>query len=191
MQPRPDSTSRIQAFVTWYIFAGDQGRGTPCSRASFETETPGSHAAAARRRRNSGLWFGLPIRVPDAGFSSDPKMVPATQNGRAATLTEQQESMAKMRQAIAELDREIVERDQELERLKAQIDKLRRMHFGRKSEQLDRHIDRLETQLEDLAAGSDVADFRRARARASSSGASAHSEAASGTISSRLGRRRR
>lgn len=53
----------------------------PCSRASFETETPGSHAAAARRRRNSGLWFGMPLRVPDAGFSSDPKMVPATQNG--------------------------------------------------------------------------------------------------------------
>lgn len=50
----------------------------PCSRASFATETPGSHAASARRRRNSGLWFGLPLRVPDAGFSSDPKMVPAT-----------------------------------------------------------------------------------------------------------------
>ncbi len=53
-----------------------------------------------------------------------------------ALVLEQQASMAKMRQEIAE-------RDQELERLKAQIDKLRRMHFGRKSEQLDRHIDRL------------------------------------------------
>jgi len=85
-----------------------------------------------------------------------------------ALVLEQQASMAKMRQEIAE-------RDQDLERLKAQIDKLRRMHFGRKSEQLDRHIDRLESQLEDLAAGSGVADVRRARARASSSGASATS----------------
>jgi transposase len=85
-----------------------------------------------------------------------------------ALVLEQQASMAKMRQEIAE-------RDQELERLKAQIDKLRRMHFGRKSEQLDRHIDRLESQLEDLAAGSGVADVRRARARASSSGAPATS----------------
>ena len=92
-----------------------------------------------------------------------------------ALVLEQQASMTKMRQEIAERDREIVERDQELDRLKAQIDKLRRMHFGRKSEQLDRHIDRLETQLEDLAAGSGVADVRRARARASSSGASATS----------------
>ncbi|SEI28716.1 Transposase C of IS166 homeodomain-containing protein, partial [Paraburkholderia hospita] len=90
-----------------------------------------------------------------------------------ALVLEQQASMAKMRQEIAERDREIVERDQELERLKAQIDKLRRMHFGRKSEQVDRQIDRLETQLEDLAAGSGVADVRRARARASSSGVSA------------------
>lgn len=49
------------------------------------------------------------------------------------------------------------------------------MRFGRKSEQVDRQIDRLETQLEDLAAGSGVADVRRARARASSSGASAAS----------------
>ncbi|WP_232478136.1 IS66 family transposase [Caballeronia calidae] len=73
-----------------------------------------------------------------------------------ALVLEQQASMAKMRQEIAERDREIVERDQELERLKAQIDKLRRMHFGRKSEQVDRQIDRLETQLEDLAAGSGV-----------------------------------
>jgi transposase len=101
--------------------------------------------------------------------------VPQTVAELHALVLEQQASMAKMRQEIAERDREIVERDRELERLKAQIDKLRRMHFGRKSEQVDRQIDRLETQLEDLAAGSGVADVRRARARASSSGASATS----------------
>ena len=56
---------------------------------------------------------------------------------------------------------EIAERDgmsTQIERLKAQIDKLRRMHFGRKSEQLERQIETLETQLEDLAAGRGVAD---------------------------------
>ena len=37
----------------------------------------------------------------------------------------------------------LAERDVEIEQLKAQIDKLRRMHFGRKSEQVDRQIDRL------------------------------------------------
>jgi chromosome segregation ATPase len=47
----------------------------------------------------------------------------------------------------------LAERDVEIEQLKAQIDKLRRMQFGRKSEQLQRQIEALETQLEDLAAG--------------------------------------
>ena len=41
----------------------------------------------------------------------------------------------------------IADRDREIERLKVQIDKLKRMHFGRKSEQLDRQLDQLETQL--------------------------------------------
>ena len=58
----------------------------------------------------------------------------------------------------------IADRDREIERLKVQIDKLKRMHFGRKSEQLDRQLDQLETQLEDLATGQGVADVRRARA---------------------------
>jgi transposase len=72
------------------------------------------------------------------------------------------------RASLAERNLEIVDRDLEIERLKAQIDKLRRMHFGRKSEQWDR----LETQLENLAGEQGVADVQRARARAPSSGIS-------------------
>lgn len=36
------------------------------------------------------------------------------------------------------------------------------MHFARKSEQLDRQIARLETELEELSAGRGVADVRGA-----------------------------
>ncbi|MDR6496817.1 transposase [Paraburkholderia terricola] len=59
----------------------------------------------------------------------------------------------------------LAERDVEIGQLKAQIDKLRRMQFGRKSEQLQRQIETLETQLEDLAAGRGVTDVQRAQAR--------------------------
>lgn len=68
---------------------------------------------------------------------------------------------------------QLAERDLEIERLKAQIDKFRRMQFGRKSEQLDREITRLETQLDDLTGGRGVADVRRARASGSNVRASA------------------
>jgi len=51
----------------------------PCSRANFDTETPGSHAAAANRRLNSSLWFGRPLRLPAIGTSCDcDKVVPIT-----------------------------------------------------------------------------------------------------------------
>jgi transposase len=41
----------------------------------------------------------------------------------------------------------------EIEKLKAQIAKLRRMHFGRSSEKLNRKIDQLELRLEELESG--------------------------------------
>jgi transposase len=41
----------------------------------------------------------------------------------------------------------------EIEKLKAQIAKLRRMHFGRSSERLNRKIDQLELRLEELESG--------------------------------------
>ncbi|GJH07158.1 IS66 family transposase [Paraburkholderia terrae] len=67
---------------------------------------------------------------------------------------------------LAEARALLAERDLVIEQLKAQIDKLRRMQFGRKSEQLDRQITRLETELEDLSAARGVADVRRARSHA-------------------------
>ncbi|WP_232456562.1 hypothetical protein, partial [Burkholderia ubonensis] len=35
------------------------------------TETPGSQAAVATRRRNSGLWLGRPLRLPGFSVGSD------------------------------------------------------------------------------------------------------------------------
>jgi transposase len=81
-----------------------------------------------------------------------------------ALVLAQRASLAEQSGEIERLRRDMAEQDLEIERLKVQIDKLKRMHFGRKSEQLDRQIARLETELEELAAGRGVADVRRARA---------------------------
>ncbi|RQU30137.1 IS66 family transposase [Burkholderia cenocepacia] len=68
-----------------------------------------------------------------------------------------------LRALLSEARAQLAERDLEIEQLRAQIDKLKRMQFGRKSEQLDREITRLETQFEDLTGGRGVTDVRRAR----------------------------
>lgn len=74
-----------------------------------------------------------------------------------AMLLEAQASLSRMRQ-------DLVERDLEIEQLKAQIEKLKRMQFGRRSEQLDREIARLETRLEDLTGSRGAAEVREAPA---------------------------
>jgi transposase len=74
-----------------------------------------------------------------------------------AMVLEQRASIAQMRQ-------DMTERDLEIERLQAQIDKFKRMQFGRKSEKLDKQIERLETELEELTGNRGVADARNARA---------------------------
>ena len=102
---------------------------------------------------------------PDADLPDDV-------NTLRTLLLQARESFAESLVENEQLRREMAERDHEIERLKAQIDKLRRMHFGRKSEQMERQLDQLETQLEDLSAGQGVADVRQARARAPSSGLS-------------------
>lgn len=51
---------------------------------------------------------------------------------------------------VAQLRAQLVTRAVEIEQLKLQIARLRRMHFGRKSEKLDREIEQLEFQLEEL-----------------------------------------
>ena len=82
---------------------------------------------------------------------SDQAPLPDTVAELRAMVLAQQASIAKMVEELAA-------RDDEIERLKAQIDKLRRMHFGRKSEQLAKQIDKLEAQLEDLTGGRVIAD---------------------------------
>jgi len=94
--------------------------------------------------------------------------LPDDVNALQAMVLAQRASLAEQSGEIERLLRDMAERELKIERLKAQIDKLRRMHFGRKSEQLDRQIARLETELEDLAAGRGVADVRRARASTAS-----------------------
>src|SRR3984893_2426740 len=47
---------------------------------------------------------------------------------------------------------QLLSRDAEIEHLKLLIAKLRRMQFGRKSEKLDRQIERLELRLDELQA---------------------------------------
>ena len=98
--------------------------------------------------------------------------LPDDVNTLRTLLVQARASLAGSLAEIGQLRHEMAERDHEIERLKAQIDKLRRMHFGRKSEQMDRQLDQLETRLEDLASGQGVADVRQARARAPSSGIS-------------------
>jgi transposase len=94
--------------------------------------------------------------------------LPDDVNALRAMLAQARASIAEQGREIERLLRDMAERDLEIERLTAQIDKLKRMQFGRKSEQLDRQIERLETELEDLAAGRGVADVRCARASSAS-----------------------
>lgn len=60
--------------------------------------------------------------------------------------------MQKLRSAVSTLEQALNVRTLEIEQLKLQIAKLKRMHFGRKSEKLDRKIEQLETRLEHLIA---------------------------------------
>jgi transposase len=78
---------------------------------------------------------------------------------------------------LAEAHAQLAERDLEIEQLRAHIDKLKRIQFGRKSEQLDREVTRLETQFENLTAERGVADVRRARQSGANALAGAPKEA--------------
>jgi transposase/uncharacterized small protein (DUF1192 family) len=100
---------------------------------------------------------------------SDHAPLPDTVSELHAMVLAQQVSIAKMLEDLAA-------RDDEIERLKAQIDKLKRMHFGRKSEQLAKQIDKLEAQLEDLTAGRGAADAKIGKNRPTTSGAAATRE---------------
>ncbi|PXX20234.1 MULTISPECIES: IS66 family transposase [Burkholderia] len=82
-----------------------------------------------------------------------------------AMLAEARASAIERELEIEQLRRDIAASDLEITRLKLLIDKLKRMHFGRKSEQLAREIEKLELRLEDLAAGSGVADVQHTKVR--------------------------
>ncbi|MDN4571811.1 IS66 family transposase [Pandoraea cepalis] len=82
-----------------------------------------------------------------------------------------------LRALLAEARSQLAERDLEIERLQAHIDKLKRMQFGRKSEQLDREITRLETEFENLTGERGVADIRRARQSGAAAGSASPKEA--------------
>lgn len=88
----------------------------------------------------------------------------------------QQASLLEHQASIAKMLEDLTARDDEIERLKAQIDKLRRMYFGRRSEQLAKQIDKLEAQLEDLTAGRGAADATIGKNRPATSGAPATRE---------------
>jgi transposase len=68
-----------------------------------------------------------------------------------AMVLAQRASMEQMTLALAS-------RALEVEQLKLLIAKLQRMQFGRKSEKIDRHIEKLECSLEDLLAEEGVVD---------------------------------
>ena len=57
---------------------------------------------------------------------------------------------AALRELILKQHEQLLSRESEIERLKLLLAKLRRMQFGRKSEKLQRHIEQLELQLEEL-----------------------------------------
>ncbi|WP_185756441.1 IS66 family transposase [Pandoraea apista] len=59
---------------------------------------------------------------------------------------------------VAALKERLSTREQEIAHLKLLIDKLKRMQFGRKSEQLARQIEQLELRLEDLQADEGAAE---------------------------------
>jgi transposase len=89
---------------------------------------------------------------------SDHAPLPDTVAELHAMVLAHQTSRLEHQASIVKMLEELAARDDEIERLKAQIDKLRRMHFGRKSEQLAKQINKLEAQLEDLTAGRGAAE---------------------------------
>jgi transposase len=61
-------------------------------------------------------------------------------------------SPASLRELVLEQQRLIHSKSAEIDNLKLLVEKLRRMHFGTKSEKILREVDQLELRLEDLEA---------------------------------------
>ena len=69
-----------------------------------------------------------------------------------ALLMQRDSEVLQLRSTVTTLEQALSVRTLEIEQLKLQIAKLKRMHFGRKSEKIHRKIEQLETRLEDLVA---------------------------------------
>ena len=69
-----------------------------------------------------------------------------------AALRERDAQMLKLQELVDSQLAALASRAAEVEHLKLLIAKLRRMHFGRKSEKLDAQIEQLELRLEELEA---------------------------------------
>jgi transposase len=69
-----------------------------------------------------------------------------------ALLLQRDSEPPQLRSTVSTLEQALNVHTLEIEQLKLQIAKLKRMHFGRKSEKIDRKIGQLETRLEDLIA---------------------------------------
>jgi transposase len=94
-----------------------------------------------------------------------PDLLPDDIEALKALLTARNEELAtrdgreqQLRDTISTLEQALSIRTLEIEQLKLLIAKLKRMQFGRKSEKIDRQIDRLEMRLEDLMAEEGTAD---------------------------------
>ncbi|KVT12700.1 transposase [Burkholderia sp. MSMB1078WGS] len=82
----------------------------------------------------------------------------------SAAPTDLPDDIEALKVMVASLREQLSSRATEIEHLKLTIAELRRMQFGRKSEQLDRQIEQLELWLEDLQADEGSADMATAAA---------------------------
>jgi transposase len=96
--------------------------------------------------------------IPANPLPDDIEALKALLTAREAELAARDGVEQQLRDTISTLEQALSIRTLEIEQLKLQIAKLKRMQFGRKSEKLDRQIERLETRLEDLMAEEGVAD---------------------------------
>lgn len=85
-------------------------------------------------------------------MSSSPSSLPDDIEALKSLLQQRDSELLQLRATVSTLEQALSVRTLEIERLKLQLAKLNRMAYGRKSEKLDRQIERLEARLEDLQA---------------------------------------
>ena len=81
-----------------------------------------------------------------------------------ALLLQRNSELQSLRATVSTLALALSVRTLEIEQLNLQIAKLKRLHFGRKSEKIDRKLEQLETRLEDLIAEEGAVEQKAATA---------------------------